>query len=66
MQSGEINFVAEVASQLSIPVFGSGDCVTPEQVVAALRKYIDVKKLYVVTAGDFAKQKEVKETKPQK
>ena len=39
---------------------------TPEQVVAALRKYIDVKKLYVVTAGDFAKQKEVKETKPQK
>lgn len=30
---------------------------TPEQVVAALRKYIDVKKLYVVTAGDFAKQK---------
>ncbi|MDB5339621.1 MAG: peptidase domain protein, partial [Planctomycetaceae bacterium] len=30
---------------------------TPEQVVAALRKYVDVKKLYVVTAGDFAKQK---------
>ncbi len=30
---------------------------TPEQVTAALRKYIDVKKLYVVTAGDFAKKK---------
>ncbi len=29
---------------------------TPEQVTAALRKYIDVKKLHIVTAGDFAKQ----------
>lgn len=30
---------------------------TPEAVAAALRKYVDVKKLYVVTAGDFAKLK---------
>ncbi len=30
---------------------------TPEDVTKALRKYIDVKKLHVVTAGDFAKQK---------
>ena len=30
---------------------------TPEQVAAALRKYVDLKKLYVVTAGDFAKVK---------
>ena len=30
---------------------------TPEQVIAALRKYLDVKQLYIVTAGDFAKHK---------
>ena len=31
------DLVAEVAQQLTIPVFGSGDCVTPEQVVEKLR-----------------------------
>jgi len=35
------DLVAEVASQLSIPVFGSGDCVTPEQVVAKLQSGVD-------------------------
>jgi tRNA-dihydrouridine synthase B len=30
------NLVAEVADSLTIPVFGSGDCVTPEQVVEKL------------------------------
>lgn len=30
---------------------------TVEQVTATLRKYVDVKKLHVVTAGDFAKAK---------
>jgi tRNA-dihydrouridine synthase B len=31
-------FVAEIASTLSIPVFGSGDCVEPEQIVERLRQ----------------------------
>ena len=31
------DLVSEVASQLRIPVFGSGDCVEPEQVVERLR-----------------------------
>src|SRR6476661_7483459 len=31
------DLVAEVADQLTIPVFGSGDCVEPEQIVAKLR-----------------------------
>jgi tRNA-dihydrouridine synthase len=31
------DLVAEVADRLTIPVFGSGDCVTPEQVVEKLR-----------------------------
>ena len=31
------SLVAEVASSLSIPVFGSGDCVEPEQVVERMR-----------------------------
>jgi nifR3 family TIM-barrel protein len=31
------DFVAAVAGRLSIPVFGSGDCVEPEQIVARLR-----------------------------
>lgn len=35
------DLVAEVASQLTIPVFGSGDCVTPEQVVAKLRSGVE-------------------------
>src|SRR4029078_3046725 len=30
------DLVAEVANALTIPVFGSGDCVTPEQIVARL------------------------------
>jgi nifR3 family TIM-barrel protein len=30
------NLVAEIARQLTIPVFGSGDCVEPEQIVARL------------------------------
>jgi len=33
--------VADIANQLSIPVFGSGDCVTPEQVVERLRSGVD-------------------------
>lgn len=32
------NLIAEVASLLRIPVFGSGDCVEPEQVVDRLRQ----------------------------
>jgi tRNA-dihydrouridine synthase B len=31
------DFVADVASRLSIPVFGSGDCVEPEQIVERMR-----------------------------
>ncbi|MGC4081829.1 MAG: tRNA dihydrouridine synthase DusB [Vicinamibacterales bacterium] len=34
-------FVAEVAQSLTIPVFGSGDCVTPEQVVEKLTSGVD-------------------------
>jgi tRNA-dihydrouridine synthase len=33
--------VAEVADRLSIPVFGSGDCVEPEQVVEKLRMGVE-------------------------
>lgn len=36
---------------------------TAEDVTKALRKYVDVKKLHIVTAGDFAKQKEKKSEK---
>jgi tRNA-dihydrouridine synthase B len=35
--SADWDLVSEVASQLRIPVFGSGDCVEPEQVVERLR-----------------------------
>lgn len=35
--SADWAFVAEIASTLSIPVFGSGDCVEPEQIVERLR-----------------------------
>jgi tRNA-dihydrouridine synthase B len=35
------DLVAEVADQLTIPVFGSGDCVEPEQIVAKLRAGIE-------------------------
>jgi tRNA-dihydrouridine synthase B len=35
------SLVAEVADLLSIPVFGSGDCVTPEQVVEKLKSGVE-------------------------
>jgi tRNA-dihydrouridine synthase B len=35
--SADWDLVSEVAAQLSIPVFGSGDCIEPEQVVDRLR-----------------------------
>ena len=35
------DLVAEVAQRLTIPVFGSGDCVTPEQVVAKLKAGVE-------------------------
>jgi len=35
--SADWDFVADVASRLSIPVFGSGDCVEPEQIVERMR-----------------------------
>jgi len=35
------DLVAEVADQLTIPVFGSGDCVTPEQVVEKLKSGVE-------------------------
>jgi tRNA-dihydrouridine synthase len=33
--------VAEIAEQLTIPVFGSGDCIEPEQIVERLRSGVD-------------------------
>ncbi len=36
--SADWNVVTEVAQRVSIPVFGSGDCVEPEQVVERLRQ----------------------------
>jgi tRNA-dihydrouridine synthase B len=36
--SADWAFVAEIANTLSIPVFGSGDCVEPEQIVERLRQ----------------------------
>ena len=35
------HLVAEVADALSIPVFGSGDCVTPEQIIDRLRAGVE-------------------------
>src|SRR5262249_2301414 len=35
------DLVAEVAEALTIPVFGSGDCVTPEQIVARLSSGVE-------------------------
>jgi tRNA-dihydrouridine synthase B len=39
--SADWAIVAEIADRLSIPVFGSGDCVEPEQIVGRLRQGID-------------------------
>jgi tRNA-dihydrouridine synthase B len=39
--SADWDLVAEVANALTIPVFGSGDCVTPEQIVARLASGVD-------------------------
>jgi tRNA-dihydrouridine synthase len=39
--SADWDLVARVADLLRIPVFGSGDCVEPEQVVARLRSGVD-------------------------
>jgi nifR3 family TIM-barrel protein len=35
------DLVAEIADLLTIPVFGSGDCVTPEDIVARLRSGVE-------------------------
>jgi len=35
------DLVAEIAEQLTIPVFGSGDCVEPEQIVEHLRSGVE-------------------------
>jgi nifR3 family TIM-barrel protein len=35
------DLVAEIADALTIPVFGSGDCVTPEQIVEKLRHGVE-------------------------
>jgi len=35
------DLVAEIAGAISIPVFGSGDCIEPEQVVAKVRSGVD-------------------------
>lgn len=39
--SADWQLVAEVADALAIPVFGSGDCVTPEQIVERLRTGVE-------------------------
>src|SRR5881394_3379783 len=35
--SADWDLVARIAAELTIPVFGSGDCIEPEQIVARLR-----------------------------
>ena len=35
------NLVAEIAERLSIPVFGSGDCIDPEQVITRLSQGVE-------------------------
>ncbi len=39
--SADWDLVARIADQLTIPVFGSGDCVEPEQVMARLRSGVE-------------------------
>ena len=39
--SADWDLVAEIADALAIPVFGSGDCVEPEQIIGRLRSGID-------------------------
>src|SRR5262245_11296808 len=39
--SADWNIVAEIAERLAIPVFGSGDCVEPEQVVTRLGQGVE-------------------------
>jgi tRNA-dihydrouridine synthase B len=39
--SADWDLVAEIADRISIPVFGSGDCIEPEQVVAKVRSGVD-------------------------
>jgi len=39
--SADWDLVARIADDLSIPVFGSGDCVEPEQIVARLRSGVE-------------------------
>jgi tRNA-dihydrouridine synthase B len=39
--SADWAIVAEIAERLSIPVFGSGDCVEPEQLVAKVQQGVD-------------------------
>jgi tRNA-dihydrouridine synthase len=39
--SADWDLVAEIADTLSIPVFGSGDCVEPEQIVGRMRAGVE-------------------------
>jgi tRNA-dihydrouridine synthase B len=39
--SADWNLVAEIAGRLSIPVFGSGDCIEPEQVITRLGQGVE-------------------------
>jgi nifR3 family TIM-barrel protein len=39
--SADWDLVKEIADSLAIPVFGSGDCIEPEQVVARIRSGVD-------------------------
>jgi tRNA-dihydrouridine synthase B len=39
--SADWDLVARIADQLTIPVFGSGDCLEPEQVMSRLRSGVD-------------------------
>jgi tRNA-dihydrouridine synthase B len=39
--SADWNLVAEIADKLAIPVFGSGDCVEPEQIVDRMRSGVE-------------------------